>query len=166
MAHNLVGIASSNSKATAKSFAKRVNAPATCLVYDSYLELVQNPDVDIVYIATPHSHHFQNAMLALEARKHVLCEKPLTVNAEQAKKLFALAAQKRLFLMEGMWTRLQPISLEITRLLRIGAIGTVIRVFADNSIGVNPWSEFLPGDRLMRKELAGGALLDCELPSQ
>ena len=163
VAHELVGIASSGSQLAAENFAQRVNAPSTCRVYDNYQDLVHDPEVDIVYIATPHSHHYQNAMRAFLAGKHVLCEKPLTVNTLQAKKLFEVAAQKRLFLMEGMWTRFQPINLEISRLIQSNAIGDVIRVIADNSLGVDPLTEFSPGDRLTRKELAGGALLDCEL---
>lgn len=124
---------------------------------------MHSPEVDIVYIATPHSHHYQNAKLALLAGKHVLCEKPLTVNALQAKKLCEVAAQKGLFLMEAMWTRFQPINLEISRLIQSHTIGDVIRVIADNSLGVDPSTDFPPGDCLTKKELAGGALLDCEL---
>ncbi|KAF7624392.1 hypothetical protein AFLA_008101 [Aspergillus flavus NRRL3357] len=99
-------------------------------------------------------------MLALEAGKHVLCEKNFTVNAGQAKKLSTVAEKKQRFLMEGLWTRFLPVSVEVRQLLQAGAIGTVTRVFADNGLGMDPYSDFLPGDRMVVKELAGGALLD------
>lgn len=101
-------------------------------------------------------------MLALEAGKHVLCEKPLTVNADQARKLFSIAAKRNLFLMEGMWTRFQPIAMELQRLIQPRAIGTIIRVFADNGLGVYASSEWPSDDRMTRKDLSGGALLDSK----
>ncbi|KAA8646646.1 Gfo/Idh/MocA family protein [Aspergillus tanneri] len=137
VAHALIGVASSRSEEAASAFLDKVHAPSSCRAYGNYGDLVNSSEIDIVYIATPHSHHFQNAMLALEAGKHVLCEKALTVNAQQAKKLFVTAVQKQLFLMEGLWTRFQPAGVQVRRLLRD----------AD--------------DRMVKKELAGGALLDC-----
>ncbi|GMG03949.1 unnamed protein product [Aspergillus oryzae] len=132
------------------------------LAYRNYSDLVNCPTIDVIYIATPHSHHFQNAMLALEAGKHVLCEKNFTVNAGQAKKLSTVAEKKQRFLMEGLWTRFLPVSVEVRQFLQAGAIGTVTRVFADNGLGMDPYSDFLPGDLMVVKELAGGALLDRE----
>ncbi|GAB1209762.1 hypothetical protein APSETT445_008543 [Aspergillus pseudonomiae] len=158
--HLLSGVASSRSEDVAHEFMTTVRAPSYCQAYGSYSDLVNCPTIDVVYIATPHSHHFQNAMLALEAGKHVLCEKSLTVNAAQAKKLFAVAEQKQRFLMEGLWVRFLPVSVEVRRLLQAGAIGTITRVFADNGLGVDPYREFPTGDRMVVKELAGGALLD------
>ncbi|KAJ5570084.1 dimeric dihydrodiol dehydrogenase [Penicillium hispanicum] len=163
--HVLVGVGSSRSAATANAFLQRVNAPVTCVPFASYDDLVHSPDIDIVYIATPHSHHFPNAILALESGKHVLCEKPLTVNAAQTKILIALATQGKLFLMEGMWTRFQPIGVEIRRLVDGSEIGTVTRIFADNSLGMDPLEDFPPEDRMVRKDLAGGALLDLGIYS-
>ncbi|KAJ6021475.1 dimeric dihydrodiol dehydrogenase, partial [Penicillium herquei] len=142
--HVLAGIASSSSLTAAKQLVQAINGPLTCRIYDKYSDLVLNPDIDIVYIASPHSHHFQNAMLALEAGKHVLCEKPLTVNADQARKLFSIAAKKGLFLMEGMWTRFQPIGNELHRALEDRTIGSIIRVFADNGLGVDDSTEWPP----------------------
>lgn len=78
-------------------------------------------------MATPHSHHFQNTMLALEAGKHVLCEKAFTVTAAQTKKLVATAKAKNLFLMEAVWTRYFPLSIKIRELITSGAIGKVYR---------------------------------------
>ena len=128
VAHKLVAVASSSSKASADSFLEKVAAPPGVKAYGSYHELVADPDVDIVYVATPHSHHFQNTMLALEAGKNVLCEKAFTVNAAQARKLVDTARAKGLFLMEAVWTRYFPLSIKIRELVQSGVIGPVYRV--------------------------------------
>ncbi|KAE8365224.1 hypothetical protein BDV27DRAFT_157134 [Aspergillus caelatus] len=158
--HLLSGVASSRSDDVAQEFINTVQAPSYCHAYGNYSDLVNCPIIDVIYIATPHSHHFQNAMLALEAGKHVLCEKSLTVNAAQVKKLFAIAKQKQCFLMEGLWTRFLPVSVEVRRLLQAGVIGTVTHVFADNGLGADLHRDLATGDRMVVKELAGGALLD------
>lgn len=92
--HTVVAAASSSSATRAADFLKIVGAPSSARPYGSYEELVRDPDIDIIYIATPHSHHFQNAMLCLEAGKNVLCEKAFTVNAKQAKILMETAREK------------------------------------------------------------------------
>ena len=92
--HTVVAAASSSSKSRAEEFLKTVGAPSAAKAYGSYGELVQDDEIDIIYIATPHSHHYQNAMLCLEAGKNVLCEKAFTVNAEQAKILVKKAREK------------------------------------------------------------------------
>lgn len=81
--------------------------------------------MDIIYIATPHSHHFQNAILSLHAGKHVLTEKAFTTNAKQAKVLMETAKAKNLFLMEAMWTRYLPICTKVRELISIGTVGDV-----------------------------------------
>ena len=106
ISHKIVAAASSSSADRAKEFLKKVGAPADAKGYGSYKELVADKDVDIVYVATPHSHHYQNAMLCLEAGKNVLCEKALTVNAAQAEKLIEKAKEKNLFFMEAVSERL------------------------------------------------------------
>lgn len=105
-----------------------MKAPSSTKAYGSYHELVADPNVDIVYVATPHSHHFQNAMLALEAGKNVLCEKALTVTASQSRKLIEAAKAKGVFFMEAVWTRYFPLSIKVRELVKEGAIGTVYRV--------------------------------------
>lgn len=105
----------------------KIGAPATVKTYGSYAELVKDPDVAIVYVATPHSHHFQNTMLVLEAGKPVLCEKAFTVNAAQCRKLVETARAKNLFLMEAVWTRYFPLSVKLRELVAGGAIGRVYR---------------------------------------
>jgi len=126
--HEIVAVASSSAKDRAASFLTKINGPSTAKTYGSYHELVADPDVDIVYVATPHSHHFQNAMLALEAGKNVLCEKALTVTAAQARKLVDKAREKNVFFMEAVWTRYFPISIKVRELVSSGAIGNVYRV--------------------------------------
>ena len=125
--HEIVAVASSSSVDRARDFIKKIDGPSSAAVYGSYAELVADPDVEIIYVATPHSHHFQNAMLALEAGKNVLCEKALTVTAAQTKKLYEVAKSKNLFFMEAVWTRYFPLSIKVRELLQSGAIGTVYR---------------------------------------
>ena len=101
-------------------------------------------------------------MLCLEAGKHVLCEKAFTVNAAQAKKLIETAKTKNLFLMEAVWTRYFPLSLQIRKIIEDGKIGAVHRVIADNSFDANMESAYGTEHRMVNMDLAGGALLDCE----
>lgn len=100
--HVVVAAASSSSADRAQAFLKEVRAPESAKAYGSYEELVQDPNVDIVYVATPHSHHYQNSRLALEAGKNVLCEKAFTTNAKQLEILIKIAKEKNLFLMEAV----------------------------------------------------------------
>ena len=100
--HVVVAAASASAQTRAKEFLQYIGAPSSANAYKSYKDLVADPEVDIVYVASPHSHHFQQAMLCLEAGKHVLCEKPMTVNAAQSKKLVETARAKGLFLMEAV----------------------------------------------------------------
>ncbi|KAK3293412.1 uncharacterized protein B0H64DRAFT_212231 [Chaetomium fimeti] len=161
--HEVVAAASSSSKERAGDFLTKVKAPSSAKAYGSYHELVADPDVDIVYVATPHSHHFQNAMLALEAGKNVLCEKALTVTASQARKLVEAARTKGVFFMEAVWTRYFPLSIQVRDLISSGAIGNVYRTIADLSIGKDKADgkiDFADSHRMVNPELAGGALLD------
>ena len=160
--HTVVAAASSSSKARADEFLKGCGCPSDAMGYGSYEELVKNRDIDIVYIATPHSHHFQNAMLCLEAGKNVLCEKALTVNAAQAKVLVAKAKEKNLFFMEAVWTRYFPLSIYVRELITSKRLGTVYRVLADNSMASDPETKYADGKhRIVNPDLAGGALLDA-----
>ncbi|KAI1340114.1 NAD(P)-binding protein [Xylariaceae sp. FL0016] len=168
VAHKVVAVASSSSKDSATSFLDKVKAPSGVKTYGSYAELVNDPDVDIIYVATPHSHHFQNTMLALEAGKHVLCEKAFTVNAAQARKLVETAKAKNLFLMEAVWTRYFPLSIKLREMVSSGVIGPVYRVIADNSFGndgPNGTLTFPDEHRMVNPDLAGGALLDLGIYS-
>jgi len=124
--------------------------------YASYEALAADPEVEIVYIATPHSFHCDNILLCLEAGKHVVSEKPMVVNARQAEQCIAKAKEKGLFLMEGMWTRFFPVARAIKQAIADGAIGKVVSMTA--SLGFKSEPHFNP--RLFRPELAGGALFD------
>lgn len=122
--------------------------------YGSYEEMLEDPEVDLVYIATPHSHHYDHARLCLEHGKHVLCEKAFTVNEAQARELFALAKEKRLLLTEAIWTRYMPMRKTLDEVLASGVIGTPYMLTANLSYIIG-WKE-----RIAKPELAGGALLD------
>ncbi|KAG2420438.1 hypothetical protein HFD88_000050 [Aspergillus terreus] len=165
VSHTVVAVASSSSKSRAEKFIADTGVPAPCAAYGSYEELVADPAIDVVYVATPHSHHFQNVMLALHAGKPVLCEKAFTVNAAQTRILCDTAKQKNLFLMEAVWTRYFPLSVQIRDLIRAGAIGEVLRVVADNSFGDNVEEKWGTTHRMVNKDLAGGCLLDLGIYS-
>jgi len=143
----------SRSLETARAFA---GAHAVPRFYGSYQELVNDPDIDIVYVATPHSAHCPNALLALAAGKPVLVEKPFALDATEARAMVALAREKRLFLLEAMWMRFLPHIRSVQAILARGAIGEVMSVQADHGW----WFERDPRHRLFAPELGGGALLD------
>ncbi|WP_454296373.1 Gfo/Idh/MocA family protein [Salana multivorans] len=124
--------------------------------YGSYPELLADPDVDAVYIATPHAQHRAHALAAIEAGKAVLLEKAFTATLAGARQVVDAAASRDVFVMEAVWTRFQPAVVEARRLIADGAIGEVRAVAAD--LGVR--RGFDPADRLFSLELGGGALLD------
>ncbi|KAF4633424.1 hypothetical protein G7Y89_g4692 [Cudoniella acicularis] len=164
--HSVAAVASSSNLARAEEFLKDVGAPASAKAYGSYQELVSDTAVEIVYVATPHSHHFEHVLLCLKAGKNVLCEKPITVNAEQAKILVKSAREKNLFLMEGVWTRYLPISAYVREIIASNRLGPIQRVLADTSIATSPETSFADGThRLVNLDLAGGSLLDLGIYS-
>ena len=122
--------------------------------YDSYEALAKDPDVDIVYVATPHSRHFDDVKLMIEHGKHVLCEKSFTVDAKEAEMLFALAKEKGVFLMEAFWTKICPIYRDVERIIASGALGEIRTVTAQ--YGYTTAREA----RKFDPALAGGTLLD------
>lgn len=124
--------------------------------YGSYEELVADPDVDVVYVATPHALHKQNVLMAFEAGKPVLCEKALTLNAPDAEELVTAARAKGLFFMEAMWMRCNPVIRRLRQLATSGALGRVQQVRADLGFLVDRPET----DRMLAPELGGGALLD------
>ena len=138
---------------SAQAFAKEYGAAAA---HGSYRQLVEDPEVDVVYVASPHALHHEHVMLAFEAGKPVLCEKALTLNAIQAEHLVAEARQRRLFFMEAMWMRCNPMVRRLQQLLVTGELGTVQQVRADLGFVVDKPVT----DRLLAPELGGGALLD------
>jgi len=138
---------------SANRFADRFNIPKR---HASYEALAADPDVDVVYVATPHPMHHANALLALRAGKPALVEKAFTMNAAEAEELVATARAAGLFLMEAMWTRFLPHVAEIRRLLAEGTLGELITVTADHG----QWFAQDPDFRLFASGLGGSALLD------
>jgi predicted dehydrogenase len=124
--------------------------------HGSYEELVADPNVDVIYIATPHTLHLDNARLAFEAGKHVLCEKPLTISLAEAEEMVALARQHGRFLMEAMWTACHPGVRALQRRLAAGELGTPRHVHAELGFVVHAPA----GDRMLNPDLGAGALLD------
>ena len=127
--------------------------------YGSYEELANDPQVDLIYVATPHSEHYQNALLCLNAGRNLLVEKAFTANALMASEVVALAEEKGVFLCEAMWTRFLPAVQMVKDWISAGKIGEVKSVEADFSM---PLSHI---ERLRKPELAGGALLDLGIYS-
>ena len=122
--------------------------------YGSYEEMLSDPEVQLVYITTPHSHHYEQMMMCLEYGKNVICEKAFTVNADMAKKVYAKAKEKGLYAAEAIWTRYMPSRKMIQDIIDSGIIGKLNVVTANLSYDID-WKE-----RLVDPALAGGALLD------
>ncbi len=146
------GVAS-RSLPSAQSFAKKYQIQNALTPYSA---LINNPNVDIIYIGVPNPFHYELIMESLNSGKHVLCEKPFTLNAEETKECIDLARKKNLFLMEALWTRFLPVYREVKQLIRDGKIGKVQQVTGDFLIE----KDFDPNHRLYNLELGGGALLD------
>jgi len=124
--------------------------------YGSYEQLVEDADVDAIYVASPHNEHARLALLAIAAGKHVLIEKPIAALPDEARQIADAARAAGLFAMEAMWSRFLPQSSIIEQLLADGALGDIRQVLADFSVRF----EFDPASRLFDPALAGGALLD------
>jgi predicted dehydrogenase len=150
--HQVVAVGS-RTTASAQAFAATFGIERAQGTYDA---LAADPGIDVIYIATPHSEHFAAARLCLLAGQAVLVEKPFTVTADQAEALITLATESRLFAMEAMWTRFNPLIREINNLVNAGAIGRVTAIQADFAIAPG----YDPADRLWNPDLAGGAVLD------
>ncbi len=143
----------SNSSERAEAFSRKWGVPKR---HSSWEALAADPEVDAVYIATPHPMHKANALLCLESGKAVLCEKPFTINEPEARELVEASKRKGLLLMEGMWTRFLPHMELLRKLVHDGAIGEVSMVQAD--FGAR--SSEGPEGRIFNPLLGGGALLD------
>jgi predicted dehydrogenase len=143
----------SRSEVKARAFAERYGAAAA---HGSYEELVADPGVDVVYVATPHALHLDHARLAFEAGKHVLCEKPLTLRLSDAEEMVRLAREHDRFLMEAMWTACHPVVRALRRRLRAGELGTPRHLHAELGYRV----EAAPDDRMVDPGLGASALLD------
>jgi predicted dehydrogenase len=143
----------SRDAAKARAFADTFGAERS---YGSYENLVKDPGIDAVYVSTPHPMHCANTLLALEAGKHVLVEKPFAMDAAEASRMIATAREKGIFLMEAMWTRFLPHIVELRKIIASGVLGKIVSVMADHG----QCFAFDPKHRIFAPELGGGALLD------
>ncbi|MFM8850780.1 MAG: Gfo/Idh/MocA family protein [Cytophagales bacterium] len=139
--------------ASAQAFASHCNVP---FAHGSYLELVQNPALDVIYIATPHSLHYEHGLLCLRHKKAALIEKAFTINAWQAKELVGVARENKVFLMEAFWTRFLPHYLKTKEMIAAGKVGNIQSVIAE--FGFKPTPPVAP--RIYDPTLGGGSLLD------
>ncbi|UDY23172.1 Gfo/Idh/MocA family protein [Nocardioides sp. Kera G14] len=146
----------SRSLEKAQAFADQYADHGPVRAHGSYEDLVSDEDVDVVYIATPHALHLDDTKLALEAGKHVLCEKPLTLRTSDAEELFALAAKQERLLMEAMWTACHPTIHALAARLKKGEFGTPRHLHAELGFVVPPD----PTSRMLDPRLGAGALLD------
>ncbi|XP_041662352.1 trans-1,2-dihydrobenzene-1,2-diol dehydrogenase-like isoform X2 [Cheilinus undulatus] len=148
--HEVVAVAARELQ-HAEEFARKHKIP---VAYGSYEELAKDPNVDVVYVGTVHPHHLTSGKLFMKAKKSVLIEKPLAMNLREVQELLSAARDNNVFLMEAVWTRFFPVSLEVKRRLSQGEVGEVQMVRADLGAPLT----HIP--RMVEKELGGGALLD------
>ncbi len=135
------------------SFAQENNIPKA---YGSYSEIAKDKDINVIYIATPHVFHFENTMMCLENNKAVLCEKPFAMNEREVLAMVSKAREKKIFLMEALWTRFLPTVAKILEIINSGVIGEIVNIKSD--FGIKP--PYNPNGRLFNPELGGGSLLD------
>lgn len=135
----------------AREFAQKHSVPKA---YGSYEELLSDPQVDLVYVATPHSEHYANMKMCISHKKAVLCEKAFTRNAAEAREILDLAKKEKVFVTEAIWTRYMPSRAKIREIIDSGIIGT------PDTLTANLHYSIADKERMVRPELAGGALLD------
>jgi predicted dehydrogenase len=145
--------AASRSVENAKSFASELGFEKA---FGSYEEMVNDPEVDVVYIASPHSHHFEHALLCLNHRKAVLCEKAFALNSKEVNLMIETSRRQNTFLMEALWTRFQPSFNKVMEIIHSGELGTLKMVRSDFAFN----AEYNPEKRLYNVDLGGGSLLD------
>ncbi|TNE72435.1 Gfo/Idh/MocA family oxidoreductase [bacterium] len=151
--HAVLYAVASRSQEKAVDFGTQYQAKAC---YSSYEAMLEDPNVDVVYIATPHVNHFEWTLKSLQMGKHVLCEKPMGMNAKQVELVKAEAEKRNLFLMEGIWTRFIPMTEKLLQLLNENLLGKLISIRADFGFK----APFDLNKRIYNKSLGGGSLLD------
>lgn len=144
----------SRAQELADAFAAQYGIPRA---YSEYQQMLEDPEVDSVYIATPHTMHFENTAAAIRARKHVLCEKPFTIDVRESRNLFRMANQSSVFVMEAMWTYFLPAIQKALEWVSQGRIGRIRQLKADFGYPLLPYD---PHKREYNVELAGGCLLE------
>jgi predicted dehydrogenase len=159
-AKHIIQAIGSSSLEKGKDFVKKYIPNTSPTVYGSYEEVYADPNVDIVYIGTPHAFHRANCLDAIRAAKHILCEKAFTITAKEAREVLAAAKEKGVFIMEAMWTRFYPLMQTLQKLLHEEkVIGEVQRVFCDFGLDMDIAS-LGPESRLKNPALGAGTLLD------
>ena len=148
----IVGVAARDKK-RAEEFCEKYNGEKA---FGSYEELATDPDIQVVYIGTLHPYHYEHAKLCLEHGKDVLCEKPFTLNEKTSKELMDIAEEKKVFLMEAMWTKFLPTTKKVKEWIDSGKIGNVRYIYGDFGFQ----HEYDENHRLFQLEKGGGALLD------
>jgi len=164
-ANHIIQAIGCSSIAKGKEFVAKNIPHLSPTIYGSYQECYNDPNVDLIYIGTPHSFHKQNCLDAIAAGKHILCEKAFTLNVIEAKEVFAAAKQKGVFIMEAMWTRFFPVTQTLQRLLHEEKIvGDIVRAFVDFGLDFDIKGKG-PESRLKNLELGAGSLLDIGIYS-
>ena len=143
----------SRSSERAATFAGKHNIPVS---YGSWEEMSADPDIDIVYVATHHTHHFENSLASLEAGKAVICEKAFTMNRRELEVLVNKAKEKNVFLMEAMWSRFLPSTRKVLEIAQSGELGLLHDIYAD----FGEYNEYDPNHRIYDPAKGGGVLLD------
>ena len=164
-AKHVIQAIGSSSQTKGEIFVRDFIPGVTPTVYGSYQEVYDDPNVDIVYIGTPHAFHKKNALDAIRAHKHVLCEKAFTINAREAAEVLDAAKQEGVFIMEAMWTRFRPLVIELRKqLFEDKVIGDVRRTFCDFGLAMD-LDALGPDSRLKNPALGAGSLLDIGIYS-
>ncbi|KAL0953545.1 hypothetical protein HGRIS_004767 [Hohenbuehelia grisea] len=157
--HKVVAVGSRSVDKAEQFIDKYAAGDKTIKAYGTYEEVYKDENVDAIYIGTPHTYHYENALDAIKAKKHVLCEKPVTLNSAELRSLIAAAKEHDVFFMEAMWTRFQPLSLEVKKIIDEGTLGAPIVLHADLS-GNFDMNNIPKTHRILDPALGGGALLD------
>ncbi|KZT10058.1 NAD-binding protein [Laetiporus sulphureus 93-53] len=158
--HQVVAVGSRNGEVhKAQAFIDTYAPGKNVKAYGTYEEVYADPEVNVIYIGSPHAMHFENAMAALNAGKHVLCEKAVTLNAAELRKLLSVAEAKNLFFMEALWTRFQPLVKAFKQIAEDGSLGDPIMLHADFSHYFD-MNNLPTTHRMLDPRLGGGGLLD------
>ncbi|KAG1754570.1 hypothetical protein EDB19DRAFT_1892539 [Suillus lakei] len=163
--HKVTAVGSRSVEKAQKFIDEHVNGDKTVKAYGTYDGVYADKNVDAIYIGTPHTYHYTNALDALKAKKHVLCEKPVTCNAAELRSLIVTAKENGVFFMEALWTRFQPLAKEVKELIDSGSLGLPVVVHADFSVDFG--IDKLPlTHRMLDPKLGGGAILDLHTVGQ
>ncbi|EKM81828.1 hypothetical protein AGABI1DRAFT_112061 [Agaricus bisporus var. burnettii JB137-S8] len=157
--HKVVAVGSRTAGKAQEFIDAKAGGDKNIKAYENYADVYADPDVDAVYIATPHTFHYEEALAAIEARKHVLIEKPSTATSAELRHLLQIAEQKKVFVMEAMWTRFLPLTQEVLKVIDEEDLGRPITLHADLS-GDFHIDKLSLEHRILNPRLGGGALLD------